>query len=358
MAAATGAMAQSSVELFGIVDVAFASVKVNNGPKNTGLSNSGESSSRLGFRGTEDLGGGLKAGFWLESAINNDDNTTTIAFDRRSTVSLMGDFGEVRLGRDYTPTFWNDTQFDPFGTVGVGTSIISSARGRADRTVASAINPTYTRANNSIGYHLPSNSMGIYGQFMYAFGENAQANGAATNNNNRYVGGRLGYANGPMNVALSYGKRNGPAVLDGTVTTTGGMAVDITSTTLAASYDLGMVKLMGEYAQEKYAYDSNDKDKLKGWLLGAVAPVGNGLIKASYGQVKYDQGGKAKKLALGYVHNLSKRTALYATYARVTNDDNSDLAVSARGLSYGVSTNAGVANETSTGYEFGVRHSF
>jgi hypothetical protein len=96
----------------------------------TGLGNSGYNSSRLGFRGTEDLGGGLAASFWLEAPITNDDGATGVStFARRSTVSLSGGFGEVRLGRDYTPTFWNDTVFDPFGTNGVGTNIISTANG-------------------------------------------------------------------------------------------------------------------------------------------------------------------------------------------------------------------------------------
>jgi predicted porin len=86
----------------------------------TALSNSGYNASRLGFRGTEDLGGGLAASFWLEAPITNDDGKDwSASFSRRSTVSLSGGFGEIRLGRDYTATFWNDTVFDPFGTVGV-----------------------------------------------------------------------------------------------------------------------------------------------------------------------------------------------------------------------------------------------
>src|SRR5690606_31040405 len=99
-------------------------------------------SSRLGFRGTEDLGGGLSASFWLEAALDTDDgegqatNSNNqasgtgaavagrqgLTFNRRSTVSLSGGFGEVRLGRDYVPQFWNLSVFDPFGTRGVGTN--------------------------------------------------------------------------------------------------------------------------------------------------------------------------------------------------------------------------------------------
>src|SRR4051812_4868252 len=130
MAAAGAASAQSSVTLFGIVDATISHYS-GGGQHNTILTNSGYNSSRLGFRGTEDLGGGLAASFWLEAGINNDNGSFTSAntnntlggatggggltFARRSTVSLSGGWGEVRLGRDYVPTFWNTTLFDPFG---------------------------------------------------------------------------------------------------------------------------------------------------------------------------------------------------------------------------------------------------
>ncbi|MBX9834466.1 MAG: porin, partial [Burkholderiaceae bacterium] len=140
LAASGAAMAQSSVTLFGIVDATYA---YGNGSvaNKSQLTNSGYNSSRLGFRGVEDLGGGMSASFWLEAGVNNDNgsgantNATNqaaaaalgngqqgLTFNRRSTVSLNGGFGEVRLGRDYTPQFWNLTVFDPFGTNGVGTT--------------------------------------------------------------------------------------------------------------------------------------------------------------------------------------------------------------------------------------------
>src|SRR5689334_23758725 len=122
---AGAASAQSSVTLFGIVDVNVGQVK-NETPttstKITRMSTDGINSSRLGFRGVEDLGGGMKAGFWLEAGLAPDtgaqggsNGISTVTFNRRSTVSLMGNFGEVRLGRDYDPSFWNLTVFDPFG---------------------------------------------------------------------------------------------------------------------------------------------------------------------------------------------------------------------------------------------------
>jgi predicted porin len=123
------ASAQSSVTLFGVLDAGVSyytstSTFYNNTAhfvaplpdvtrSQTVLSSSNTSPSRLGFRGTEDLGGGLTASFWLEAGLVNDTGAGSgpggsFVFNRRSTVSLSGIFGEARLGRDFTPTYWND----------------------------------------------------------------------------------------------------------------------------------------------------------------------------------------------------------------------------------------------------------
>lgn len=143
------ASAQSSVTLFGIVDLNGRSIKNGSTTQKQQVSNS-LNSNRLGFRGTEDLGGGMFAGFWLEGAMNNDSGEGTATgggqnWQRRSTVSLGGRFGEIRLGRDYTPSFWNTTVFDPFGTNGVGSFLNTAGTGAI--TTAT----TYVRANNSFG---------------------------------------------------------------------------------------------------------------------------------------------------------------------------------------------------------------
>lgn len=173
------AAAQSSVTLFGVVDVAATYVK-NDDAKQKKLTSGGNSTSRLGFRGVEDLGGGLKASFWLESHINVDDGTQNSSgkfWHRRSTVSLSGGFGEVRLGRDLLPTWTAFANYDPFGTVGVGD------KGRLFNVYGGAA--TKIRADNIIAYFLPSTLGGIYGQVSVAAGEGNDAN--------KYVGGRLGY---------------------------------------------------------------------------------------------------------------------------------------------------------------------
>jgi len=353
------------------------------------LANSGYNSSRLGFRGTEDLGGGLAASFWLEAPIKNDDGAEGVAtFARRSTVSLSGGFGEIRLGRDYTPTFKNNDVFDPLGTNGVGTNLIHTAEnsfgtfGAPAASVGSISNVgsnNYVRASNTIGYFLPPNLGGFYGQVMYGFAEKtkyspglATPDVANTQRQGRYVGGRFGYANGPLDVALAYGSSTvGDQFYVGTTT-------KVNTLNLGASYDLGPVKLFGELSRAKNKVDYEVEPHLggrpdidlTGYLLGVTVPVGAGLIRASYSSVKYDENlvanplrlyevlpadKKANKLAIGYVHNLSKRTALYATVARVSNKNGASLTVG--GPSFQGTAN-GFTPKNSTGYDFGIRHAF
>jgi predicted porin len=329
---AGAAYAQSSVTLFGIVDAGIGRVSAG-GRSVTGMSNSGYNSSRLGFRGVEDLGGGLRAGFWLEGALSNDDgNAAGFNFQRRSTVSLMGNFGEIRLGRDYVPSFWNDTVYDPFGTNGVGQSLtINMITG-----AGSTFNTTNgVRANNSIGYLLPAMG-GLFGQVQYAFGENT-ASGVKTNN---YMGFRLGYAAGPLSLAGAYGKTEGATD-----------AADVKYMNFGAQYAFGPVTPMVYFGQEK----AGSGAKVRGIQAGVLVTVGVGQIRAAYGD--YDVKNSSNdwtKLAIGYVHNMSKRTALYATYARVANDGAQTKSVSNNGLSAGAASPGG----NSTGYEFGIRHSF
>ncbi|HSV54064.1 MAG TPA: porin [Burkholderiaceae bacterium] len=327
LAAASGAaMAQSSVTLFGIVDAAVARVS-GTGAHRSGMTNSGLNSSRLGFRGTEDLGGGMSASFWLEGALSNDDgNAAGYNFQRRSTVSLNGGFGEVRLGRDYTPSFWNTTVFDPFGTNGVGQAMTPAMLGAP------------VRNNNSVGYFLPGNLGGFYGQAQYAFGE--QVSNAANSKQGNYLGARVGFANGPLNVAFGTGKLKGAT-----------SAADVKANNLGASYDFGMVKPMAVWAQEKVG-----TAKISAFEIGATAPLGAGELRAAYSRYNVANSSTLdwSKAAIGYGHNLSKRTQVYGTLARVSNKSAQTKAIANNGLAaVGV---AGGGN--SSGIEFGVRHSF
>ena len=326
---AGAASAQSSVTLFGIVDAGVA--RLSAGGKNvTGMTNSGYNSSRFGVRGVEDMGGGLQAGFWLEGQLTNDDgNAAGLNFQRRSTVSLMGGFGEIRLGRDYTPIFWNTTVYDPFGTNGVAQAMTPGMVG-ANGNSANAV-----RANNSVSYFTPAMG-GFTLQVMKAFGENVSG-GVKTND---FLGFRAGYAAGPVSVHGAYGKTEGATD-----------AADVKYMNFGASFNAGVVIPMLFIGQEKTGAGL----KVRAIEAGVNVPVGAGAIRAAYtrhntNSTVYDDW---TKLGVGYLHNLSKRTTVYATYARVTNDGTQNKIVANNGLSL-----AGAAGKNASGFEFGVRHAF
>jgi predicted porin len=327
---AGAASAQSSVTLFGIVDAAYAHLSAG-GKSASGITNSGLNSSRLGFRGTEDLGGGMTAGFWIEGQLTNDDgNAAGQTWQRRSTVSLMGGFGEIRLGRDYTPTFWNTTVYDPFGTNGVGQSMTPSM-------LAAPSNTTAVRSNNTIAYFLPAMG-GITGQVQVGFGE--KLNNAPNKDEGDYFGFRFGYAGGPLSAHVAYGKVKGAT-----------SAADVKTTNLGASYAIGSFTPMLFWGTEK----SGAGAKVTGWELGGTFNMGQGQLRAAYSD--YDtanSGNDWTKWAFGYGYNLSKRTQMYATYARVSNKGAQTKAVANNGLSAGTASPGGNAS----GYEFGVRHAF
>ena len=420
LAASGAASAQSSVTLFGVADSAISHYSVKSSFYNntgalpplsvlavpeakrsqTALSSGANASSRVGFRGTEDLGGGLAAGFWLESGITQDSGATALAaFSRRSTVSLSGGFGELRLGRDYVPSYWNESVFDPMGAVGVGENLIKSISGNIATArgpgSASAASDNAVRASNSIGYFLPRDLGGFYGQVMYALPENVKYSylSDSPSRRGRYYGGRFGYASGPLDVAVAYGQSTAADTLliseTGVVAGTR-LAEKLRTINLGASYDFGVLKLMGELSQVKDKAETTtaplsagrltfkDDDEYNGAMIGMTVPVGAGVLKASYARVKFkngpgsaaptvlalDRDASVNKLALGYVHNLSKRTALYATVARarIKNGQNNPaiMAVGLGGPAF-LSTGSGVAGlapRSATGYDFGLRHAF
>ncbi|WP_295523166.1 porin [uncultured Pseudacidovorax sp.] len=384
-----GAHAQSSVTMFGIVDAGVSRYEMTARDPLTGLqrkqtqtalSNSGNATSRLGFRGVEDLGAGWSASFWLETALANDvgnvggtgvtsgiTTSSTVFFNRRSTVSLSGPLGEIRLGRDYTPTFWNDSVFDPFTSNGVGTSIIYSA------TAAAAFgNVNYIRTSNTVSYFLPPNIGGFYGQLSYAFPEKVVTRDIATNSNDagRYAGARFGYQNQSLNIALSYGEAR---LVD--TATTGRVNK---SYNVGATYDFEVVKVFAEASRVRDEFqgpglNANYTNGLNGYLLGLSVPVGAGLIRASYSTARFLDGRpfvagsapRANKLALGYTYMLSKRTALYASIAKIDNKNDPAYAggLPPAALTVGGTDPFSVATgrylpKSALGYDFGIRHTF
>jgi len=334
VAATSAAFAQSTVTMFGVVDAAFAK-GTGSVSDRTLLKNSGYNSSRFGVRGTEDLGGGMSASFHLEAGVNNDDGTGSasntnnqavtganagtqgLTFNRRSTVSLTGGFGELRLGRDYTPQFWTETAFDPFGTNGVGTNIAFNKGG-----------VTGVRASNSIGYLSPSFS-GVKVWAQTYMGENASTAAAKIGDGNAV---RVTFDQGALSLAFA------------TSSTTVAAGVKNETSNMAASYDLGVAKLMAQSNKTKVTGSAD----IDGYVVGATAPMGAGTVRFALSET--DKAGvKSNLTAIGYVYGLSKRTDLYATYARVANKGGATAALN------GAVTGA---NQSSTGYDFGVKHSF
>lgn len=328
------ASAQSSVTVFGIVDLAATSVSNGSAGTLKSLANGQSNTSRLGFRGTEELGGGLKAGFWLEGQVDADTGGTTgFNWQRRATVSLMGKFGEIRLGRDQNPTYLSWTARDIWGFVGVATTnnLRSSFLSLGGAT-------TGVRISNGINYFLPELG-GLYGHFAVAAGEGTTGN--------KYIGGRLGYRTGPFDVQGSSGKTY----------KTGAMVDDLTTWNLGASYNFGPASLEGGY--ESSQYSTLDQEL---WTVNVRVPFGASQIKAQYtkasgtGPTARPQQYDATLISLGYEYRMSKRTLLYANYGNVDNEGNTTT-----GATFTASGNgpAGIRRgETSTGYQFGMRHNF
>ena len=369
LAASGAAMAQSSVTLFGIIDAGVGYIKADGAGHTTGLLNGGNGTSRLGFRGTEDLGGGLAASFWLEGALNNDvgggaSQTTGFDFQRRSTVSLSGTFGEIRLGRDFAATYLPSISYDVSGQRGF--EQIEQYGAVASGVSVNGINGT-TRVSNAVSYFLPATLGGFYGNVQYAFGERNSnttattlANGlsttaalATTDKTGNFIGGRLGYANGPLDVSGSYGS------FADAVRTVGAAsyAEDYKIANIGASYDFGIVKPMVFFQQDKIDGRATvGQFKLNTYAIGATAPLGAGVLRAQVS--RYDNKNNsqdANKFSLGYVYNLSKRTAVYADVARINNGGSGVYNFTGVG---GLSNGNPTAGGNATAVAVGVKHSF
>lgn len=350
VAASGAAFAQSSVTVFGVVDSAVT--YVDGKDSWSGLNSGGNQTSRLGFRGTEDLGGGLKANFWLEGGLNADNGDGAsgypgsvagdgFKFKRRSTVGLSGNFGEVRLGRELTGAYTAVSRYDVFGDVGVGGM-------RAWKGALAQGNEN--RKNNMVTYVSP-NFSGFRATANYAFGESTEQ----TWKRGAYFGLGLTYDNGPLSVGFGAERQNNTLLAGSGVSGANGADVDNRETaySLGGSYNFGVAKLGGIYRLAKNKADGAQSTDASFYGLYVSAPVGAaGEVKASYGRYTDEVNGgsdkKADHFALGYVHNLSKRTALYGTYAYLKNKNGATLTLG----------NGGLDNGKQQAVQVGVRHAF
>lgn len=322
---AVSAQAQSSVTLYGNVDVAvgrFGAIDVPGGaPSTTAVESSGLTESFFGLKGQEDLGGGLKAVFKLESAINVDTgaaSTPTNFFGKNAYVGLAGDFGTVKVGRQESLFKQEAIAFNPLG--------------------ASKLSPTglaFALQNdswsNTVGYVSP-NLNGLTISVQHSFKEATKPAGADS-----YNGGATAVAANYTVGAL------GLSAVYGDVRTTQNEAtsnVRDRGFLLGASYDFGVAKAFAQYGQVKFEDKATDFGKDKFFQIGAIVPVtAAGSVHVSYGQNK-DDGWKDQAFTVAYNHNLSKRTGVYA------------------GVTYAKEKIDGVGSDSANTFVVGARHAF
>ena len=312
-------LAQSNVVVYGVADAGLvyerggAAVARN-------ISSGIASGSRLGFKGSEELGNGLNANFVLESGFGIDTGASGqggLLFGRQAYVGLSSrNAGAVTLGRQYSPYYraLRDVA-DPFAIGLAGT--------------ASNLMTSNTRVDNMAGYTSPV-FLGLSADLAYGAGESALGSDA-----NRSLGAALNYVRGPARVTLTHHRRDNAAASD-----------KASNTLLAVKYDFGV-------AQANFGYAANDG--LAGadshdLLLGLSAPLGAHKLLASYiRHVDENAAAKdARQWALGYLYSLSKRTDLYAAYAHINNKNGATYKV-------GNATDIGTGN---TGVNLGMRHAF
>jgi len=292
---AGAASAQTNVTIYGIADAGLTYTKTDaDNSKTWGLGSGIQSGSRIGFKGTEDLGGGLKANFQLENGFTIDDGklgdtTTNALFNRQAWVGVSGAFGAVKLGKQYNPIFTAVDAIDPFGTGLAG-----------DLSNIFFVGTNDIRTNNTINYSYSAS--GFSGEIAYALGE-VPGNTSA----NRQWGLGLGYANGPVNVQFAY--HNAKDVTGNGV---------IKATMIGGTYDFGVAKLHAGFDTQKEENAAGvTTGDARDWMLGVSAPVAGGTVLASY--VKQDDRSAANddnhQWALGYTYPLSKRTNLYTSYS-------------------------------------------
>jgi predicted porin len=322
--AATTAFAQSSVTIYGRLDVGMNNQKSTYTEKvgttststfakgNNLVNEDGLSTGLLGFKGTEDLGGGLKANFVHEMDLDMDTGTLGVAAGRDSTLGLSGGFGEVRLGRSYTPLFSTIGASDVFGTTGAGTV---NQFGMAN---------TGVRVSNAFFYTSPD--FGGLTVRLMAAQNNAQTSASVGNAGKTSAQGfSVTYAAGPLRLSAATGTEKGSATNRGdalfgaTAAVTAAADAKYTGSAISAQYDMGVAKIFAGFTTTK----DDDSTKVSGGELtmketnlGVAVPMGALTLMAAVGNNKGSAAGETEKakgndFAIGATYALSKRTTAY-----------------------------------------------
>ena len=338
---ATGAFAQSSLTISGQLDAGLVNVKTSTGLSSTAQGQGQFGASRLRFTGTEDLGGGLKASFNLEMQPNmaNGGVSGNGLFNRGAWLQLGSDsVGALRIGRQATVAMdlicgvdqhGCYSGFNGGGILFNGTNAlgrwISGNVGRGQNGAAGISTFTsgpglaggagdVTRVTNAFTYRSPDFS-GFSAQLQYALGGAATPN--ANSGNGNATGLSLNYANGPISAGLSYQATNADLA-----TTSKG-----NQTTIGATYDFSVVKVGAIFQSESASSVAGSVPswtKASGYALTAVAPLGAFAPYIKIGSHKTNgtgaygivNGADAAMVNIGTTYNLSKRTKVYADFAR------------------------------------------
>ncbi|MFL9924288.1 porin [Herbaspirillum lusitanum] len=320
---AGSAMAQSSVTVSGLVD-AFAGSLKNSGDTGSKASvgSGGLTTSWIGFKGVEDLGGGLKAEFALTSFFQTDTGASgrfsgDNLFSRDANIALSGSYGRFMMGRGLAPSFLPTVLFNPFGDSFTFSPLVlhvyTPSGNFGARTWAQA-NAADSGWSNEIIYTTPKFG-GLQANLHYQFGEVAGQTGK------KNIGANVLYFNGGLALTGLYfdaqasNPNSGAAVIDATA--------PISSVTrqktamVGATYDFQVVKLYGTYqiSKDTTAGTPEMKDKLAS--VGISAPIGNGSLLVGYANTKRSGsliGNDVSRntTSVGYDYFLSKRTDLYA----------------------------------------------
>lgn len=346
--------AQSNIQIYGVADAYFKGGKFM-GEDTMGVDSGGLAGSRIGFRGEEDLGSGLKAVFVLEQGINIDTGKSTgmtsvdssansgdQTFTRQAYVGLKGNFGQVALGRQYAPGYYT-AEYDALLN-GPGVSPMGLLSSFAHMSIS---NSGWARWNNAVTYTGTFQSVSL--SAIYSAGNRESDSGRNLTVNGVNVGRvdysdddkyglSLKYDNGPLKVGaiyqeIKFGKDNGitdPASGNwaNSDPTYGKFDKNQKEWLVGASYNFGMATLAGSYQKGKDVLGLNGLD-VDLWQVGVIVPIGGGNFSLSYGQLKLDSGNyvmgdhstKPKSFAAAYTYSLSKRTTAYVAYTHIDYDD-------------------------------------
>ena len=299
--AAGAASAQSNVTVYGIVNIGAVYTRSDVAPTRWGIDPGGWWASRLGFRGTEDLGNGVSAIFQLENGFSPDTGALGQGgrlFGRHSWVGLKGDFGTVRLGRAWTPTYCLVTDvIDPFEDAMSG-----AAGGYLGRNIFTTID---IRMQNSVFY---AKSIGEFkADLAYTLGETAGNSSA-----NRQISTAFTYGTGALKAVFGYHE-----VKDANGTGSSKLAL------VGGSYDFGSAKVHFGLDRQKTDATGLARVDASDVLVGLTVPFAGGRILASYNRLNDRTAANAdmRQYAVGYTYDLSKRTTLFTSYGHSSRND-------------------------------------